>query len=290
MEMRDLRYFIHVVEYGSFTKAAANIYLSQPTLSKSIKKLEQELGVELFERSTRSLKLTDAGEIVYKQGLKILDTSNELKVLLADLRNLPTGEIRFGIPPLVGSLFFSDIATNFGEKYPHVSLKLIEVSAKKVENLVDEGKVDVGIVVIPTDTNKFNVSTFIKDEFLVFTSLDHPLAKEKSICLEQLRNEKFIIVSQEFTTHTLIVQACEKAGFIPNIVYESSQWDIIAKLVKNRLGITIFPKSILSNIDTTTIKPIFIKSFPMWELGIITKKDRYQSFAVKTFLQFLKKI
>lgn len=289
MEMKDLRYFINVVEFGSFTKAAANIYLSQPTLSKSIKKLEQELKVELFERSTRSLKLTDAGEIVYRQGLKILDTTNELNVLLDDLRNLPTGEIKFGIPPLVGTLFFPTIATSFGKKYPHVSLKLIEVSAKKVEALIDEGQVDVGIIVIPTDTGKFNVSTFIKEEFMIFTNIDHPLANEECIHLEQLRNENFIIFSREFTTHELIIQACEKAGFSPNVVYESSQWDIITELVKNRLGITMFPKSILTRIDTTTVKPISIDSSPMWELGIITKKDRYQSFAVKTFLQFLEK-
>src|SRR5690554_4268503 len=103
MELKDLRYFMEVVDYGSFTKAAVNTYISQPTLSKSIKKLEADLNVELFERSTRKLVLTDAGEIVYKQAAKILGSTKELHTLLDDLMNLPTGTIKIGIPPLIGT-------------------------------------------------------------------------------------------------------------------------------------------------------------------------------------------
>ncbi len=98
VELKDLRYFTEVAYYGSFTKAAASTYLSQPTLSKSIKKLELELNVELFERSTRSLMLTDTGEIVLQQARKILGATDELSCLLDDLINLPTGKLRLGFP------------------------------------------------------------------------------------------------------------------------------------------------------------------------------------------------
>ncbi|MCC3357120.1 LysR family transcriptional regulator [Bacillus sp. REN16] len=287
MELKDLRYFMEVVVYGSFTKAAVNTYISQPTLSKSIKKLESELKVELFERSTRKLVLTDAGEIVYKQASKILGATNELHTLLDDLMNLPTGNIKIGIPPLIGTLFFPTIAGKFGMGHAQVSLELIELGAKRIEHLVDEGQVDVGIVVNPTDYNKFRVHPFIKEEFMLFTHRTHQLASEKSIKLEQLENESFILFNQEFALHNLIIQQCQKAGFSPAIAYVSSQWDLIAELVIAQLGVTLLPKSIYSKMDKTQINMITLESPPMWELVVITKKDRYQSFAVRALLKFL---
>lgn len=285
--MKDLHYFIKVVEHGSFTKAAAATFLSQPTLSKSIKKLEMELKVQLLERSTRSLKLTDAGLVVYKQGQEILRAAKELRILLDETRNLPTGEIKFGVPPIVGTLFFPSIARNFREKHPQVSLKLIEVGAKKTEKLVEEGQIDVGIIALPTDTRKFNVSPFIKEEFMIYTGKDDSLVAQGPVKLEQFAHEDFIILTKEFTTREIIIQACQKAGFNPNIVYESSQWDLIMELVSNKLGVTLLPKSVYNKINKKKIKAIPMQSSPLWELGIITRKDSYQSFAVKALLQFL---
>ncbi|KKK36377.1 LysR family transcriptional regulator [Mesobacillus campisalis] len=287
MELKDLHYFTEVVNYRGFTKAAANTFVSQPTLSKSIKKLEVDLGVELFERSTRKLELTDAGEIVYSQAMKILTITDELKILLDDLRNLPTGTIKIGIPPLIGTLFFPSIAKSFGEQYPEVSLKLIELGAKRIEHLVEEGEVDVGIVVLPADSTKFNVNPFRKEDFMLYTSACHPFAKKEGIELEELKAEKFILFNREFALHHLIIKRCQEAGFLPDIAYESSQWDLIAELVAASLGITLLPKSIYEKMDKNAVVTIPLHDPPIWELGIITKKDRYQSHAVKALIEFL---
>ncbi|MDT8860220.1 LysR family transcriptional regulator [Alkalihalobacillus sp. MEB130] len=287
MELKDLRYFIEVVKYGSFTKAAAHTYISQPTLSKSLKKLETELKVELFERSTRKLKLTDAGEIVYKQGAKILGTTNELTTLLDDLIHLPTGTIKIGIPPLIGTLFFPTIAKNFGKAYPDVTLELVELGAKRIEQLVEEGQVDVGIIVLPIDHSKFNILPFMKEEFMLYTHKDHSLAKKEAVNIQQLAEETFILFNREFALHELIIEQCHNAGFQPNIAFESSQWDLIAELVSAELGITLLPKSIYAKMNSDVIQMIPIQEPPMWELGVITRKERYQSFAVRTLLSFL---
>lgn len=106
MELRDLKAFMSVVEHGSFTKAANESFVSQPSLSKSIKKLEDTLHVELLNRSTRNVELTDAGSIVFKQGQKIMLSVQDLHILLDDLLNIKTGSIKLGIPPLIGTLFF----------------------------------------------------------------------------------------------------------------------------------------------------------------------------------------
>lgn len=288
MELTELRHFIAVVNYGSFTKAATNIYVSQPTLSRSIKKLEQKLKVELFERSTRKLILTDAGLLVYEQANKILTATSELYTLIDDLMNIPSGEIKIGVPPLIGTLFFPRIAVNFDRVNPNISLKLIEHGAKKIEYLVEDGQVDVGIVVLPVNNSKFNILPFIQDEFMLFTSKNHSLANKKIVKLQDLENENFILFTREFSLHWLVINQCEKvAGFNPTISYQSSQWDLITELVGAQLGITLLPKSIYSKMDKKEISMIPIESPPLWELGVITKKDSYLSFAVRSLIRYL---
>lgn len=285
MELRDLKAFMAVVEHGSFTKAASESFVSQPSLSKSIKKLEETLRVELLNRSTRHVELTDAGSIVYKQGQKIMGSVMELHILLDDLLNIQTGAIKLGIPPLIGTLFFPDIARNFHMLYPKVRLELVERGAKMIGTLVENGEVDIGIVVLPTDERKFSVQPFVEDQFFVFINDSHPLALKKFIQLEDLKNETFIIFTEEFTLHDYVINTCNTAGFTPIIGYKSSQWDLIVELVSSNLGITLLPYSIAAKQTNNNVKIIPLKDFDMpWRLGVITKKNSYQSFALKQLL------
>lgn len=287
LELKELSHFIEVVRYGGFSRAAENIYVSQPTLSKSIKKLELTLNVELFERSTRKLILTDAGSIVYEQAQEILGKTDELTMLLNDLALVPKGKIHFGVPPLIGALFFPEIARSFTVFNPEIKLELVEHGARKIESLIDEGKVDIGIVVLPTVNDKFNIFPFKKEVFEVFLHANHPLAKKEKLTLTELKNEDFILFNPEFTLHDLIIRHCQNAGFEPNIAYESSQWDLITELVNNELGITILPQSVYSKMNKNKVKMIPLENPPIWELNIITKKNSYHGFAVKELMNFL---
>ncbi|RBN37020.1 LysR family transcriptional regulator, partial [Priestia megaterium] len=167
-----------------FTKAALQVHLSQTALSKAVKKVENELGFELLDRSTRELKLTDAGEVVYHQATKALSVLKDMPHLLGDLVNLQTGQIKMGVPPLIGTLFFPKIAKAFNEQYPKVSLELIEFGAKKIEALVEEAGVDMGIVMLPLTSvhdEHFHVYPFVKERFLLYAHKNHPLAKRSSV-------------------------------------------------------------------------------------------------------------
>ncbi len=288
MELRDLKSFMEVANHKSFTNAAAHSYLTQSSLSKAIKKLENELGVDLFDRSTRHLFLTDAGKVVYQQSQKAFAALTEMNLLLDDLRNVTTGEIKIGIPPLIGTLIFPKIANEFYKHYPNVSLQLVEQGAKVIGRLVEESQLDVGIVVLPVNEEKLNISPFIQDEFALFLHKDHKLAKRTSITLNELKDEKFIIFSKDFTLHDYIIQTCERSGFTPSISYQSSQWDLIIELISSKLGITLLPKSIYKRQNNKNIKIIDIANTDLcWKIGIITKKDAYQSFALKEFLKML---
>jgi DNA-binding transcriptional LysR family regulator len=286
LELRDLKSFIEVVIHKSFTKAAAHSYLSQPSFSKAVKKLEEELEVELFDRSTRHLRLTDAGQIVYEQAQKAVESLNEITILLDDLKNVVSGEIKIGIPPLIGTLFFPNIATRIQGKYPNVSLHLVERGAKLIGQLVENGQVDLGIIVLPADTTKFNVQPFITDEFVLYVHKKHPLALRSSVEISELKEEKFILFSDEFTLHDYIKNVCFEAGFIPEVSYQSSQWDLIIELVSSEFGVTLLPKSIYNKQNNPNVQIVPITAPTLhWRLGIITKKEAYHSFALKEVLK-----
>lgn len=286
MEFKNIKAFIEVANHMSFTKAAEHSYLSQPSLSKAVKKLEEELNVLLFNRSTRQLSLTDAGEIVYKQGNKALSSLNELPSLLDELIGASSGDIKIGMPPLIGTLFFPKIARKFHEQYPNVNIELSELGAKVIEDLVEDGQIDAGIIVLPTNDTIFNIHPFIEDEFVLCVHRDHSFADRGAVAISELKDEKLILFSKSFTLHNYIINACKEAGFNPIISYESSQWDLIIELVASKLGITLLPKSIIEKQSNANIKMIPLQTPPLlWKLGIITKKDTYHSFALKKFME-----
>ncbi|ATP38853.1 LysR family transcriptional regulator [Solibacillus sp. R5-41] len=286
MELRDLRNFIAVVQSGSYTRAANQSFVSQPSLSKSIKRLEEEINIKLLERSTRYVRLTDAGRIVFDQAKKAVLALDEMPVLLNDLKQMHTGSISIGIPSLVSMLFFPELARKFHESYPHVKLDLTERGAKLIWELVDNGDVNIGFVVLPANESLFDIQPFIEDEFVLFVHKEHPLAKCEVVSLEDLKEEQFIIFSEEYSLHDLVIHACTKAGFIPTIAYKSSQWDLIVELVASRLGITLLPRSIYEKQKHNDIQKIELQEQLLWRLGIITKRDAYLSVASKEFLSF----
>lgn len=288
MEIRDLKAFMSVVESGSYTKAAQKIFVSQPSLSKSIKKLEDALDVSLLDRSTRHVVLTDAGKIVYDQGKKILYTMSETKLLLEDLQNVQTGHLKIGMPPLVGRMFFPTIARKFRTAYPAIELELVERGAKLVGTMVENSEVDVGFVVLPSDLSKFHVQPFIEDVFCLYIHENHPLAKQSALSLKQLEHESFILFTEEFSLHDLIIKTCKQAGFQPKVSFKSSQWDLMMELVASQLGVTLLPQSIFHKQAHPNIKLVPLKDAELlWRIGVITKKGAYQSYALKSFLQLL---
>lgn len=288
MELRELKSFLEVADFNSFTKAAEHSYLSQSSLSKAIKKLEEELQLELFDRSTRHMQLTDVGKIVYEQSQKVFEVIDELNVRLDQFREVATVEIKLGIPPLIGTLFFSEIARSFEELYPQVSLTLIERGAKVIDQLVEEGTVDLGIVVLPEDESKFNITPFIQDNFMLFVYEEHRLAQKKSIKLKELEDEKFIIFTEDFALHDYIIQACEAAGFTPDIALKSSQWDVMIELVASKLGITLLPNAIYYKQTNKNVKIIPIEEPGLlWRLGVITKKRSNHPLALRELLKLL---
>ncbi|GIP47567.1 HTH-type transcriptional regulator CynR [compost metagenome] len=291
MDIRQMQVLIEVARQRSFTKAAEAMYITQPTISKTIKAMEEELGVVLFDRVGKKIELTDAGRIIATQAQQIVTSFQNLMAELDDLRNLKKGHLRIGLPPMVGASFFPKVIGEFHQRYPDITIQLFEDGAKKVEQDVAGGLLDVGVVVLPTVEAELSCFPFVEEKLNLVVHPSHPLAEQESAELSELSQDGFVLFREDFTLHDRIIGECAKAGFQPHVIYESSQWDLISEMVAVGLGITLLPETICREIDDEGVRIIpLVKPVIPWKLGIVWRDDRYQSFATREWIRFAQEV
>lgn len=287
MDIRQIEYFVEVAKQLSFTKAASTLHVSQPSISKAIQNLEAELGVPLFYRSSKQLELTDAGQAVLINALQVLEAFQNLRSELMDLTELKKGQIRIGIPPIVGAEFFSKLISQYKEKYPYIEILLTEVGTKRIRQEIEAGELDIGLVCSVCSTNE-NLETigFLKDPLQLIVHEDHPLAHLDVIELANLVEEAFIIYRKDFILYDRIIEECSKHGFFPTIACETTQKDLFIEMVQAKLGVALLPQKIAEKIPYDSIKRIPFKEETIHlELGITWKKNKYLPFAVREFIE-----
>lgn len=289
MDILHLSYFLEVAHQKSFTKASQTLHVSQPTISKVVKTLENELNATLFERSGKEVKLTDAGWAVFQRAQKVVNEFQNLTTELNDVLNLKTGELAIGLPPMVGARFFPTVIGRFRQAYPCIKIKLIEVGSKQIEADVYEGSLDLGVIALPATLEGFEFFSFVNETLRVVMPPDHPLDKHTRLSLSELKDEPFVIYKDDFSLYSQILNQCQAYGFMPEVACQSSQWDFIVEMVGAKLGIALLPETICNELDPQRFKSVTL-SDPVipWNLAIIWNKGRYMSFAARAWLQLAK--
>ena len=292
MNIHHLEYFLEVIRQGSFSKAASTLYITQPSISKMIQNLEDELGVVLINRNVKPLELTDAGQAIVEQAQQIVTLVQNLTVKLDDVIQLKKGKIRLGVPPIAASSILPPILGEFKKNYSNIELQLVEYGSKKVELGVYDGSLDIGIVcTTPTKTDTFEFISFIEDPLKVIVHPEHPLANNKQIDFADLRDESFVLYREDFSLYDHIHNRCKLAGFHPKIICETSQREFMTQMVAANLGVALLPGKICDQFDPKTIISIpFNDPQILLQLSIIWHKDRYLSFAARQWLQFVSKL
>ena len=289
MELRQLRLFIEVAKHKSITKAAENMHISQPALSKSLMALEDELGMTLIIRTNKTSDLTDAGKVVLEYALRMTVLVDEMKTTLIDMTNLSRGQINIGLPPFIGSLFFPRVMAKFHHAFPNIELNITEYGGARVVKSVEEGEFELGVAVLPIDEQQFSVYPIVEEEMRLVVYKDHHLSDRVEVELKELREEEFIFYHEEFALNQIMRNHFIAVGFEPKILFKSSQWDLMTEMVAANLGITILPQSICNRAFNSDLKVIKLQDNIMWKLAVITKKDRYISNAGRTFIDFILK-
>ncbi|ARC86440.1 bacterial regulatory helix-turn-helix, lysR family protein [Clostridium argentinense CDC 2741] len=290
MSIRNLTYFVEVAKEKNFTRAANNLHLSQPALSKVIKNLENDLKVQLIDRQGKQFKLTDAGEIFYNNCETALETINKELEKLYDSVNFQKGKIIVGIPPVIGTAIFPTLLSNFKKTYPDIEIILIEGGANIIKDMIEEGEVDIGVVMLPFQSEQFHAIPMIYSESKLVVHKSHKFADRETVRLEEIKNENFVILSEEYMLYNQIISACKLKGFEPKIIFKSTQWDFLAEMVSINEGITILPASIIKVFKSNEIRSVSIVDPELpWNIGMIIKKNKYISYAMRTFIDFVKR-
>lgn len=292
MELRQLQYAIKIAEERSFSKAADLLHLAQPSLSQQIIKLEKELGVRLFERETSPLRLTYAGERFLDTSHKIIDLIEQLKKEMEDVAALGGGMLTLGSLPITGAHIMPLVLPVFKEKYPGIEIRLMEETTKNLEQLTARGATDMSILTLPIQENNLEWDEILQEEICLAVPRNHPLSQQEEVNLSSLHDEPFILLKKGQGFRYLSVKWCEEAGFVPRVVFESTNIETVQSLVAAGMGIAFVPHMVTRHRNSEFL-PVYIRLTeprPFRTLVMAHRKGRYQSKASLAFLEIMKKV
>ena len=267
MQLRDIQYVVTVAHQSSFSKAAQLLFISQPALSQSVRRLENELGVPLFIRENNTVRLTAAGKIFVADGLEILHMSNALKTKMSDIVNLRDCHLKIGISTFYSNCYLPKIIPAFQNQYPSVQLEIIEETSNVLETLVYENKVDFCMIPGPLDNKHLDSQVVYQEHILIALPPNHPINRQLTPAVSsgfpfvdaaELKDEPFIFLKKHQKFPQMGLQLCKDAGFTPNIVFETGNWNTIHSLVATGLGLGFIPE-ILTETPTAGLRPAYYR-------------------------------
>lgn len=288
MDIRTLRYFVEVVRQQSFTRAAEKMFVTQPTISKMLRNLEDELGCTLLIRDGRKLLLTDTGQVVYQRGLAILSEFRLLEAELDDINHMNKGVLRLGIPPMVGTLMTGPIGL-YRQRYPGVELKIAEFGGLTVQQAVLNGELDLAVTALPAeDQSAFSSLSLFRHPLCVLVPRSGPWLGRTSIEPGELAAHPLLIYNEDFSLSRQLMQLFHEHGFTPRIAVRSGQWDFLAAMVQAGIGIAILPEPVCQKLDKNTLMWLPLQSNLTWQLGMIWREGVYISQSAQAWIDCCK--
>ncbi len=284
VELRQLEYFQMAARLRNLTKAAERLNVSQPNVTVAIKKLESELGIQLFDRSQKQLSLTPEGNVFLARVDTALRTVQDAIIEINDYKKLQRGAIRIGIPPMIGSNLFPRIFYNFRRRYPHLSIYLHEEGSAAIRERIESDDLDFGIVITTDPSSTLKVAPMSRCQVVAGVPKDHILAAKKSITLQDLASSDLIMMREGSFIRSQIMSRFHQEGLRPNVILESNQTETIKALVGNGVGITVLLDFIFH--DCPGIKTLPLSPSLYFDVGLAWKKDRYVSNAAQAFIDF----
>ncbi len=247
MDIRALRYFVEVVRLRSFTRAAQALHVTQPTISKMVKSLEEELGGPLLLREGRSVRLTDAGQVVFTQGQALLAQAQRLRQEVAEVDGIARGTLTVGVSPTTGH-YMAPIFARYQRRYPKVQLQLRELGARALEQALLAGEVDLAMGVLHPGQPLLGLHLQTHHTVAVFPQGQAPTTASQ-VRWQDLAGHPLVLYESDFALYDKVRQCCIGAGFTPHIALQSRYWDFIGDLVAAGAGLAIMFDHVASRYD-----------------------------------------
>ncbi len=289
MELRQLQYFVKVARKQHVTQAAEELHVAQSAVSRQIHQLEEQLGVNLFTQQGRNLQLTPVGKLFLSRVEVILTDLEKAIIEVKELLDPEVGEIRIAFPHSLGVSFIPLIVAGFRKEHPSVRFRFKQGQYKNLIKDVISGEVDLAFIA-PFPEHHANVTgeVLLTEELFAVVPPGHVLSEYKSLRLEQLKNESFVLFSEGFSLRTIVIDACQKAGFTPDISFEGQETDTIRGLVAAGMGVSLLPEQAMK--DVPKLQPVKIAlSEPKVTrtIGLILRKNEKLPLVAEVFRRYL---
>lgn len=287
MELKQLQYFMAICEELHFTRAAEKMGVSAPNISQQIRRLEEELGVLLFDRVGKTIVLTDAGAILREHGAAVFRHLQQAGDAIADLKQMQGGSLSIGVLPGDADLMFNAMLLNFHQTYPTISLSLLETT--KVTEQVLDRSIDVGVTIGPVIDERLTTIPLFHEEFSLAVSMNDPLATENFIPLNRLQGLKMVMFPGDHQCRKLIDRFCMDNGFTLQSHLVTTTLSSLLQMVQSGVGACVLPRLLLENLQNPDIKVVHLRNpTPSQDICLIYRSDRYVGYAMRTFIKTLR--
>jgi LysR family transcriptional regulator, hydrogen peroxide-inducible genes activator len=241
MNLRDLKYLVALADLKHFGRAASACFVSQPTLSTQIKKLEDELGVALVERAPRHVMLTPAGRDAAERARVIIAEVEQMKEAARRTQNPEAGSVRLGIFPTLGPYLLPHVVPRIRARFPKLELLLVEEKTEVILRQLREGRLDAGVLALPLHDDQLHVEFLFEEPFLLAVPESHPLAKHKALSMRDLADESLLLLEDGHCMREQSLDVCHLAGASERSGFRATSLETLRQMVAANVGITLLP-------------------------------------------------
>lgn len=289
MNIRDLKYLVALVEHKHFGKAAEACFVSQPGLSIQIKKLENDLGVQLLERTNKSFILTEIGKTIAAQAQKILLQVHEMREAAKQAKDPYSGELRLSIIPTLAPYLLPHIIPGLSTQFPKLGIYLLELQTANAIEQLKQGKCDAALLALPTHEEDFSAIPLFEEEFVLAVPPSHPLAKRKAIKHTDLEEKVIFLLADGHCLREQALAFCHKAKASEAEAFQATSLETLRHMVASKLGITLMPKLACQPNDGISYLPINIPK-PTREIGLVFRSSSAKKILFEDMGSQIKKI
>lgn len=284
VDIRALRYFTETVRLNSFSRAADALHVTQSTVSKMVRQLEQELDAPLLIRDSRTLQLTDTGRVVYEQGQQILAAMQRLHAEIRDTQAQRLGHLDIGIPPMI-NILCTPVLKAFRERHPEIVLKLKEDTGPQIEQRVASGELEIGMTVLPVDPAlELEVMPVARYPIWAVAQAGSFQKGRVTLRCRQLDGMPLVMLNNEFGLTRSLRGTFREIGIAPQVAAQSGQWDWLVAMALGGMGTALLPEPFIHRIATDQLQAVRLTEPEVqWQVAYVTRGG-YLSHAARAWM------
>ena len=243
MNLKDLKYLVALADTGHFGRAAARSFVSQPTLSAQLKKLEEYLGVKLVERQPRNVQLTEVGKQVVVRARRMLDDGEEIVALARSNSDPLAGKVRLALIPTIGPYLLPRVMPKIRKSLPQLGLMLYEYQTEALMKRLHDGEIDLGIIALPTPLDGLESRSLYEEAFTVALPNNHPLAEKSTLRVQDLKGHTLLLLEDGHCLRDQALEVCGRVDVREAEDFRATSLETLRQMVVAGLGITLLPES-----------------------------------------------